>query len=109
MVKVATKSKIGAGMPTDGLRLSWTPWTIWRKSLPGVGIGFGRVGMIEDIDIFRTAQLYIEQHGDDAIIYPSMRADEMLDKGDLDGRAVWLRVMEAIGELQSTEPGGRVH
>jgi len=37
------------------------------------------------------------------------RADEMLDKGDLDGRAVWLRVMEAIKELQDVTPEGPVH
>jgi hypothetical protein len=65
--------------------------------------------MTSDLDIYRTVQLYIKQHVDDATIHAAMRADEMLDKGDMDGRAAWLRVMEAIKELQNTEPGGTLH
>jgi len=40
-----------------------------------------------------------------------MRADEMLDAGDMDGQAVWKRILAAIEELQSKEPpeGERVH
>jgi hypothetical protein len=40
-----------------------------------------------------------------------MRADAMLDKGDLDGYAVWKRILRAVRELQGTEPkqGARVH
>lgn len=28
----------------------------------------------------------------------------MLEAGDMDGRVVWLRIMDAIEELQATEP-----
>ncbi len=28
----------------------------------------------------------------------------MLDKGDLDGYAVWKRILRAVGELQRAEP-----
>ncbi len=40
-----------------------------------------------------------------------MRADAMLDKGDLDGYAVWRRVLWAMEELQRMEPktGTQVH
>ncbi len=38
-----------------------------------------------------------------------MRADAMLEAGDLDGYAVWKRVLRAVEELQGTEPGARVH
>ena len=31
-----------------------------------------------------------------------MRADALLDKGDMDGRAAWLRVITAIKELEAT-------
>ncbi len=34
-----------------------------------------------------------------------MRADAMLDKGALDGFAVWKRVLRAVEELQRVEPG----
>ena len=30
-----------------------------------------------------------------------MRADAMLDKGDLDGYDVWKRIVKAVGELLS--------
>jgi hypothetical protein len=33
-----------------------------------------------------------------------MRADAMLDKGDLDAYAVWKRILRAVEELQWAEP-----
>ncbi len=67
--------------------------------------------MIPDLDIFRSANLLIKQHGEDAPIEAAMRADAMLDKGDLDGYAVWRRVLWAVEELDGMEPppGVRVH
>ncbi len=40
-----------------------------------------------------------------------MKADAMLDKGDLDGYAAWKRILRAVEELQRAEPaeGQRVH
>ena len=32
-----------------------------------------------------------------------MRADELMETGDMDGRAVWLRIVKAIEELLSKE------
>ncbi len=46
---------------------------------------------IPDLDIWRSANLLVKQHGDDAPIEAAMRADAMLDKGDLDGCATWKR------------------
>lgn len=34
---------------------------------------------------------------------------DVIMPGELDGRAVWLRVMEAIKELQDTKPDGTMH
>ncbi len=67
--------------------------------------------MIPDLDIYRSANLLVKQHGQDAPIYAAMPADAMLDKGDLDGCAVWRRILKAVEELQSTvpKPGGKVH
>ena len=56
--------------------------------------------MTSDLDIFRTAKLLIGRHGDEAAIRAAMRADEMLDAGDMEGRAVWLRIVRAVKELQ---------
>ncbi len=33
-----------------------------------------------------------------------MRADALLDKGDVDGYAVWRRILRAVEELQGSEP-----
>ncbi len=48
--------------------------------------------MIPDLDIFRSAQALVKQHDPDALIHAAMRADAMLDKGDLDGYTVWKRI-----------------
>ncbi len=32
-----------------------------------------------------------------------MRADAMLETGDLDGYAVWKRILKAVGELQCAD------
>ena len=60
-----------------------------------------------DLDIFRSAKLLIDQHGADAAIEAARRADALLDKGDLDGRAVWLRIQAAVGVLLKETPGDR--
>ncbi len=46
----------------------------------------------------------MKQHGADAPIEAAMRADAMLDKGDLGGYAAWRRILRAVEELQGTEP-----
>ncbi len=64
--------------------------------------------MIPDLDIYRSAQVLVKQHGQDAPIHAAMRADAMLEKGDLDGYAVWKRVLRAVEELQRVEPAAGV-
>ena len=67
--------------------------------------------MIPDLDIYRSANLIVKHHGEDAPIHAAMRADAMLDKGDLDGYAVWRRILKAVKELQRAKPieGERVN
>ncbi len=64
-----------------------------------------------EIDVYRSAHALIQQHGDAAAIEAAIKADAMLDKGDLDGAAVWRRIVAAINELQREElkPGERQH
>ena len=33
-----------------------------------------------------------------------MKADAMLEKGDMDGRAVWLRIVDAINDMLRGQP-----
>jgi hypothetical protein len=64
--------------------------------------------MVTDLDIYRTAQLLVRQHGADAAIHAAMRHDAVLERGDLDGAAVWKRVLAAIDVLLLKEgPDGQ--
>lgn len=64
--------------------------------------------MTSEIDVYRSAKLLIDLHGGVATIQASMEADAMLNKGGLDGAAVWRRIVAVINELQRSElkPGG---
>ena len=67
---------------------------------------------VAEIDIWRSAKLMIDQHGDEAAIHAAMRVDELLEASDLDGYTVWKRVLKAVEELLDRGPPGkhdRVH
>ncbi len=59
--------------------------------------------MITDIDIYGAANGFIKQHGEDAPLHAAMRAGEPMETGDMDGRAVWPRIVTAIEELPAKE------
>ena len=63
------------------------------------------VARVSDLDIYRSANLLVKQHGDEAPIHAAMHADAMQEKGDLDGRAVWLRIVKAIEAVLEVRPG----
>ena len=51
--------------------------------------------MTSDIDIYRTANLIIKQRGAlEAELEAAQRADELLEAGDMEGRGVWLSVVD---------------
>ena len=60
---------------------------------------------MDDIDIYRSAKLYIDQYGVDASVHAAMTADAMLARGDLEGYQVWMRIGRAIEEMQATGGG----
>ena len=63
--------------------------------------------MTADLDIYRTANLFIKQYGaDGAGMHAAMRVDELLEAGDLDGQRVWRWILEAVRELTDTKPPG---
>ncbi len=67
--------------------------------------------MIPDLDIYRSANVIVKRHGQDAPIEAAMRADAMLETGNLGGYAVWRRILRVVGVLQGTVPklGEAVH
>jgi hypothetical protein len=60
--------------------------------------------MTSDLDIYRSAKLLIDQHGDEAPIHAAMRLDELHEAGDMAGRATWRRILAAIDELLRKTP-----
>ena len=62
---------------------------------------------ISDLDIYRSANVLIRDHGEDVPFEAAMRADAMLEHRDLDGCAVWKRIVKAVQEKQRTDPGDR--
>ena len=65
--------------------------------------------MIPDLDIYRATQVLVKYHAQDAPIEAAMYADAMLERANLDGYAVWKRILRAVEELQRVEPAARVH
>ncbi len=59
--------------------------------------------MTSDLDIYRAAHLLIKRHGDDAPIEATMRADELMEAGNMEGVAVWKQIVKAVEELLSEE------
>lgn len=51
------------------------------------------------IDIYRAANLLIHDHGEHATIEAAQRTDALFEAGDLDGKAMWLRVSGAVREV----------
>ena len=52
--------------------------------------------MTDDIDVYRTANVLVELHGEDAPIQAAMKADALLEAGDVEGQAVWKRILAAV-------------
>jgi hypothetical protein len=59
--------------------------------------------MISDIDVFRAAHLLISRHGEDAPAQAAMRHEELLAAGDMEGAAVWKRILQAIDQIGRKE------
>ncbi len=62
--------------------------------------------MTSDLDIYRSANELIKQFGDAADIEAAMRADELMEAGDMEGVAVWKMILKAIKELLDKTPPG---
>ena len=60
--------------------------------------------MVSDLDIYRSAKLLLDQHGEDATRHVDIRADALLEGGDMEGGGVWLNIVDAIEELHRVRP-----
>jgi hypothetical protein len=58
-----------------------------------------RGGGMNQRDIWATAGILIERHGEQATIIAAQEADRFLEQGDMEQRRVWIRVMNAAASL----------
>lgn len=56
---------------------------------------------MDEIDIWRTAKILVDAHGDGAPAQAIMRADHALDE---ETQNLWKRIEKAIRELNRTNP-----
>ena len=54
-----------------------------------------------DSEIFRTANLLIQEYGEMASPAAFIRADQLSGKGDMPGRRIWLRIAKVSENLLS--------
>ncbi len=59
---------------------------------------------MEDIHIFRAAKLLIKEQGDDVSAYVDMEFNNTIERRDIKGAAVWLRIAKAIHDMQRETP-----
>jgi hypothetical protein len=62
---------------------------------------------MHDPDIWRAAKLLMDQHGEEAALRAAQRADQLMEDGDMDGVAVWRRIVAAIEELRRGPRDGK--
>ena len=62
-----------------------------------------------EADIWCGALQIIKRYGEEAPLEAAMRADAMLEAGDLDGLAVWKRIKKAAEELLRERQDELVH
>ena len=60
--------------------------------------------MVPEIDIWRSAQLLIKQHGKEVGLKADLRVSELTKKGDTTGADVWKLIRSAIEKLQNESP-----
>jgi hypothetical protein len=59
---------------------------------------------ISDLEIFQTAKLWADRHGDDAILEARKMVTHFQQLGDRDGADVWLRTILALETLRTPQP-----
>jgi len=58
-----------------------------------------------DRDVLAAAQSLLMRYGDEAKRHAYRRASELLEDGDLEGRALWMQVADVIDELRARGRG----
>ena len=62
--------------------------------------------VLSEWELWACADEAIRQHGLDAPIFAAMRADKLLEDGEMDGAANWRMIVTRINQLRA-KPAGR--
>lgn len=65
--------------------------------------------MLSHQDLYKTASVMIELHGDEAEDFSATRANDFLDQGDIEGSLTWTRIMLIVAEINNPENNGALH
>ena len=64
----------------------------------------GAAWVISDLDIYRAAHVLIKRHGSIAPTLAAMQVDRFAATGDMNGRAILIRVLKAVEEVLDRNP-----
>jgi hypothetical protein len=59
------------------------------------------------LEIYRTANVLIQQFGDEALSIATKRASALSEQDDIEGAATWLAIIRAVKVLARPLPRGR--
>lgn len=65
--------------------------------------------VLTDWELWACANQQIARFGDMAAVYAAMRADQLLDAGDLAGHRTWTSILHRINELQRLPHNDTAH
>ena len=52
--------------------------------------------MLPELRTLRSAKLVLDHHGPDALTHAARRADELLERGDVEGYEIWLAILAVL-------------
>lgn len=57
--------------------------------------------MTSEVEISHYAKLLYDRYGEDADVIAALRADRLLEFGELERHGTWIRILRALAELRS--------
>lgn len=56
--------------------------------------------MIEELDIYKTAKIYVDQYGEEALLKAMSRVENYRSIGNENGMTIWNKIADAIQWMQ---------
>ena len=52
--------------------------------------------VVTELDILRGAKVVLDHHGPDALTHAARRADQLLERGDVQGYELWIAILAIL-------------